>query len=92
MTSQSPPKLEFDGDEYRHYLNDVEISDEKAEELLRALWEIMRTFVDLGWGLESIQMFLPDFLETASPDSDNPLKPKHHLKLVHNRAASRQEE
>ncbi len=88
MASQPPPKLDFNPDEYLHHLDGVEITDEEAEQLLTALWHIMHTFVDIGWGLDSVQMFLPDIFEKASPDSDNSLKKNHNLKLVHRRVMS----
>lgn len=92
MKTQSPPKLELDPDEYRHYLKDVKVSDEQAEQLLEGLWHIMRTFVDIGWGLETIQKLLPELAESSSPDSANPIKQKRHLTLVHNRVACKKEE
>lgn len=56
------------------YLPEVEAefaSDEEAAEFLRILWDIMCAFVDLGWGVDSIQLAFPDL---AKPERTNDLK------------------
>jgi len=45
------------------YLPEVEAhfcSDEEAIEFLRTLWNIMCAFVDLGWGVDSLQLAFPE--------------------------------
>lgn len=56
--------------ELRNDLKDCVFSEEQADELLRVLLEIMTTFVRIGWGIDSIQMFLPELFEKVSGDSD----------------------
>lgn len=51
------PDLGFD--QYRSLLEPHDLTDQQAHELLAALWSIMRTFVELGWGVESVQRVLP---------------------------------
>lgn len=48
----------FKVERYREHLSG-DIDDETAEELLRTVWSIMCTFVELGWGVESVQNVLP---------------------------------
>lgn len=60
----------LDVDKYRKFVEDMDISDEECVELLRILWSIMATFVDLGFGVESVQRCLPalaEFSLAASP-------------------------
>lgn len=51
------------------YLPEVEghfASDEEAAEFLRTLWDIMCAFVDLGWGVDSIQIAIPELAQFSS--------------------------
>lgn len=57
--------------ELDRYLPAVETefeSEEAAAEFLRTLWNIMCAFVDLGWGVDSIQLV---FAELAAPDDQS---------------------
>lgn len=65
--SDLPP---FDADKYREELNGTDITEEQATEFLRALDFILRSFVDLGWGVDSVQSIFPEMKEfSALPDS-----------------------
>jgi hypothetical protein len=46
---------EFTTAEFREYVDDLDITDDQKDELLRALWSVAVAFVDLDWGVESIQ-------------------------------------
>ena len=48
----------FNPDDYRDELNDLDLTDEQAHELLSILWNIMSTMVDIGWGLDATQLVL----------------------------------
>jgi hypothetical protein len=65
--------FQLDPDEYREHLAEFDMSREQQDELLGVLWNIMRTFVEIGFGLDSVQMFsgVPD--EKTGPDSGNTL-------------------
>lgn len=54
-------------DEYYDDIAHLDISQEEADELLKALWEIMSTMVNIGWGVESVQIMLPELMN--NPDS-----------------------
>ncbi len=71
ITAQNIPVTEpmaFDPDRYRPLLDDEcgGLTDEQANEILFALWEIMQGFVYLGWGVDSINYVLPELAAIAS--------------------------
>lgn len=35
------PELTLDTEKYRHYLEEIEVTDEQAEEFLQILWNMM---------------------------------------------------
>lgn len=49
------PSVEIDVAKYQAYLDDPSLSDAEKEEIIKALWSIMMTFVDLGFGLHPAQ-------------------------------------
>ena len=50
-----PPRVDFDIEKYRPYLGDEDLSHEQATELLLALWQIMTSFVELGFNVHPVQ-------------------------------------
>ena len=75
------PPLALDPDEYREHLEDFDLTAEQENELLAVLWNIMRTFVDIGFGLDSVQVFSTgkpgEAVEISGPDSGNALRKKN---------------
>ncbi|WP_157063699.1 hypothetical protein [Phaeobacter sp. 11ANDIMAR09] len=51
----APPRLSIDWDAYLPFLENEDISEEQKRELIEALWSIMVSFVDLGFGIHPIQ-------------------------------------
>lgn len=51
----APPTLTIDWDAYLPFLEDENISEEEKHELIEALWSIMVSFVDLGFGVHPVQ-------------------------------------
>jgi len=51
----APPRLTIDWDAYLPFFEDEDISDEDKRELIEALWSIMVSFVDLGFGVHPVQ-------------------------------------
>ncbi|MEL6667046.1 MAG: hypothetical protein AAFQ24_13030 [Pseudomonadota bacterium] len=49
------PRVEFDIEKYRPYLEDESLTPEQATALLTALWQIMTSFVDLGFNIHPVQ-------------------------------------
>lgn len=63
------PKL--DAAKYMAELEDCELSEAQKAELLQTLWFIMATFVDLGFGVDSVTRALPALADfSSSADSD----------------------
>ncbi len=51
----APARLSIDWDAYLPFLENEDISEEQKRELIEALWSIMVSFVDLGFGIHPIQ-------------------------------------
>jgi len=51
----APPRLSIDWEAYLPFFEDEDISDEEKRELIEALWSIMVSFVDLGFGIHPVQ-------------------------------------
>ena len=49
--------LALDPDEYREDLDEFDLTRAQQDEMLAVLWNIMRTFVEIGFGLDSVQVF-----------------------------------
>ena len=60
--SQANSNLAFDADKYLAHVEDFEMTEAQKVEFLRALWDIMSTFVRLGFGVESV---LPTIFQMA---------------------------
>ncbi|MBL27118.1 MAG: hypothetical protein CMM50_06150 [Rhodospirillaceae bacterium] len=68
----------FDADEYRPYLAGLDLTDEQANELLATLWDIMKAFVELGFGLDSIHRFLPELNAVSEEMGDSEVQSESH--------------
>lgn len=55
-----PPVLTLDVALYEQYLAEGGLTDEQKREFLEALWTIIVGFVDLGFGIHSVQQALQD--------------------------------
>lgn len=64
-------RLKCNPDDYREDIAEFGFTKEQEDEFLQTLWRIMSTMVDLGWGVESVQYFLPEIFEKTSQDSVN---------------------
>jgi hypothetical protein len=73
-----PGSLEMDAAEWLPYVEEFDISEEQKIELLQMLWNIMSTFVDIGWGVDSIQNFIPALKEFSSVADSGNAKMKIH--------------
>lgn len=62
LTSCGNPKLkvpECDVAKYHEHVKDFDLTEEEQGELLKSLWSIMAAFVDLGFGVDSVQLLRP---------------------------------
>lgn len=60
--------------EYREFLDEYELSEEQKHELLQTLWWIMVSFVDVGFGIDSVQRCLPALEEISLANGENALE------------------
>ena len=52
---QNYKTLTLDVDYYQSFLDDADIPDDKKQELIETLWNIVVQFVDLGFGIHPLQ-------------------------------------
>ena len=82
--------LTLDVDYYQSFLDDVDIPDDQKQEFIETLWNIMVQFVDMGFGIEPIQIALQEnqkpLLEMALPllekEKDSELAAKFKVKAT----------
>jgi len=63
----------FDPAKYASHVDDLDLTPAQQEDVLRALWKIMTGFVDMGFGVESVQNFLPELGKLSSEFRKNAL-------------------
>lgn len=61
----------FDVSRYIDDLKDFDISEEEKIAFLEALCLIMKTFVDIGWNVDSVQRIFPPLLEAEQTTLDS---------------------
>ena len=54
-SERSPPVITVDYEKYEHFLEDSDLSEEQKREFLQTLWEVICTFVSLGFGVHPVQ-------------------------------------
>ncbi len=74
--------LALDPDKYRRYLDDFELSEEQQNELLAVLWNICRTFVEIGFGVDSVQTIFSGIVEKTLQDDAGTVDRKDHFKQI----------
>ena len=52
--------LQFDPAKFLQYVEEEDLTEEQAGVLLRAIWDLVVSFVDLGFGLNPVQQALVD--------------------------------
>lgn len=60
------PVAEFDAENYRHHLEEFDLTQDQQNELLETLWHIMSTMVDIGWGVDNVQRMIPELFNHES--------------------------
>lgn len=73
--------LSFDAQEYCHFLADCDWTDEQKREFIETLWQIIVSFVDLGFDLHPIQQVM-DSPKTLDGDSISVLECRNNLKIL----------
>lgn len=80
-TKEAAAPLNFEPDDFRHHLNDFDLTKDQQNELLASLWSIMSTLVDIGWGVDTIQLLLPELFKDVALDSEKLLESKNTSKF-----------
>lgn len=78
----SASALPFDADKYLEHTEDFEMSEAQKLEFLRTLWDIMSTFMRLGFGVEAV---LPTVFQRALETPQNGLEesiPTHEFNVA----------
>lgn len=82
----------FDAQKYRDELHDLDLTEDQATEFLRALDFILRSFIDLGWGVDSVQNFIPAMKEISSQFEADDLEQKENTNAFNSAALRGKEE
>jgi len=72
--SDRPGEPAFEPGDYRHMLENIEISQEAQDELLTVLWQIMGGFARMAVGLDPFQMLFGRTLENAWENAADGIK------------------
>lgn len=62
------PSLTVDVEKYQAYLDGADMTEEQKKEFLQALWSIIVSFVELGFGVHPVQMVREQSPELESKD------------------------
>ncbi|MCI2808926.1 hypothetical protein [Eoetvoesiella caeni] len=79
--SQASNVLGFDADKYLEHIEDCDLTEPQKAEFLHTLWNIMATFVRLGFDVEYT---LPILFQKASENGGNALEqaiPTHEFNI-----------
>lgn len=82
ITKDTATPLKLEPDDYRHHLDEYDLAQEQQNELLQSLWHIMSTLVDIGWGVDTVQLLLPDIFAEVAPDSEKLVESKNATELA----------
>ena len=71
----SLPPPELDVETYREELASLGMTTEQENKLLETLWNIMRIMVDIGYGMDAVQMVVPALMNGSVENSTDKDKP-----------------
>ena len=75
-SSTSCTESSLNPDDYRQDLASFDLTEDQKKELLEALWQIMATLVNIGWGVDTVQSLLPELFGETLASNDNTKKGK----------------
>ncbi len=76
-TNDTASPLKLEPDDYCHHLSEFDLTEDQQKELLQSLWYIMSILVDIGWGVDTVQMLLPELFTEVAPDSQKLVESKN---------------
>jgi hypothetical protein len=88
LASALPP---FDDPKYRAEIADLNLTEEQATEFLYTLDFILRSFVDLGLGVDSVQNFIPALREFSMDSQADGLEQKENKDAFNSAVSSGKE-
>lgn len=65
-SSAARPILRVDVEKYQAFLDDTDLSETQKEQLIEALWSIIVSFVELGFGVHPVQEACGQLPETET--------------------------
>ena len=77
--AKSVSTCNFNPEDFYEELSELELTQNQANELLQTLWHIMSIFVDIGWGVDAVQIMLPELYKNIALDSAQLLESKQAL-------------
>lgn len=72
----------FDPKKYLNYIDDPHLTDAQKTEFLQTLWTIMSSFVDLGFGVDSVMPILEQKALEAGADALEESIPTHEFNIA----------
>lgn len=82
----------FDAPKYREAISDLDFTEEQAKEFLGALDFILRSLVDLGFGVDSVQNLIPAMKEISSELAQEELEQTQNIETFNAAALSEKSE
>lgn len=90
--AQAAGVLPFEAEKYLAYVDDFEMAEAQKVEFLRTLWDIMATFVRMGFDSDSV---IPTVFQRASENSTDGLEktiPTHEFNVASSNGAEEKAE
>ena len=79
---QTLGSLPFNPEKYLNYIDDPHLTDEQKTEFLQTLWTIMSSFVNLGFGVDSVMPILEQKALEAGEDTLEESIPTHEFNIA----------
>lgn len=74
LDTQTPRPSKLDIKKYQAHIDEFDLTDEQQRELLETLWAIMMTFVDIGFGVDVVQLLFSDVASDSLNSEQNSLE------------------
>lgn len=84
--------LSFNPAKYLNYVDDPHLTDAQKTEFLQTLWTIMSSFVDLGFGVDSVLPILKQRALEAPDDALEETIPTHEFNIAAENVADKEME
>jgi hypothetical protein len=79
QAANKPVLPPFDAPKYREAISDLDMTEKQVVEFLSSLDFILHTLVDLGFGVDSVQNFIPAMNEISSQLEADELEQKKNM-------------